>query len=490
MLLTLTTEDPQAADIGFLLHKHPDRFQSFPIRFGKCHVFYPESSSERTTFCLLLDIDPLDMARNRKGPTPHALSGYVNDRPYVASSLMSTAIASALSSAMNGICHKRPELVEKNWEFQIQLDVVSVRGGEEFLRKAFEPLDYKVVCQPIALDDQFTRWGMSSYFSLRLQATKTVRDVLRHLYVLLPVLDLQKHYFSGRDELDKLLAKGESWLADHPEKSAIVRRYLKFQAGLRRIAMKRLYELEQQNSPDDSETDQGDVVEEKLETKISLNQMRLDTVEAKVLTFGSQRVLDLGCGEGKLLGRLSKHSSIHQLVGMDVSVRSLEHASDRLKLNQLSALSADRLRLIHGSLLYRDQRFSGFDTATIIEVIEHLDPPRLAAFERVVFQYAQPKTVIVTTPNAEYNAMWESLPAGKFRHPDHRFEWTRTEFRQWCQTIADRFGYEFEIEGIGPADEQVGSPTQMACFRIQDPGSIGASRSLTQNSTTKTGGLA
>ncbi|MGC3971312.1 MAG: hypothetical protein QM775_29425 [Pirellulales bacterium] len=120
--------------------------------------------------------------------------------------------------------------------------------------------------------------------------------------------------------------------------------------------------------------------------------------------------------------------------------------------------------MLHGSLTYRDERFAGFDAAAVIEVVEHLDPPRLSAFERVLFEFARPRTVVLTTPNREYNVMWETLPAGRLRHADHRFEWTRAEFQTWATGVAVRHGYDVRFLPIGPEDALLGPPTQMAVF--------------------------
>ena len=138
----------------------------------------------------------------------------------------------------------------------------------------------------------------------------------------------------------------------------------------------------------------------------------------------------------------------------------------RLGYDRLPPKQRERIELIHGSLIYRDQRLAGFDAAAVIEVIEHFDPPRLSAFERVLFEFARPKTVVLTTPNQEYNVIWESLPAGQFRHPDHRFEWTRAEFQTWASRVAAKHGYAVRFLAIGPADALLGSPTQMAVFEI------------------------
>lgn len=198
---------------------------------------------------------------------------------------------------------------------------------------------------------------------------------------------------------------------------------------------------------------------------MSLNEQRLGAVMAAVRGSGGRRVLDLGCGEGKLLRELLKDQQFEEIVGMDVSIRSLETARDRLKLDRMPERQAARIKLIHGSLIYRDRRLEGFDAAAVVEVVEHLDPPRLASFERAVFEFARPGTVVLTTPNREYNVTWENVGAERFRHPDHRFEWTRAEFQDWAEGVADRHGYTVRFLPIGPVDETLGSPTQMAVFR-------------------------
>ncbi len=178
---------------------------------------------------------------------------------------------------------------------------------------------------------------------------------------------------------------------------------------------------------------------------------------------GAKSVLDLGCGEGKLLRLLIEDRAFSRILGMDVSTRSLQRAADRLELDRLPARG--RLELIQGSLTYRDKRLNGFDAAAVVEVIEHLDPSRLAAFEKVVFACARPQVVVVTTPNVEYNSRFEGLAGGRLRHPDHRFEWSRAEFASWATGVADAHGYAVSPSGVGPEDEEVGQPTQMAVFR-------------------------
>lgn len=464
MLLTITTTHSPASDLGFLLHKRPDRFQSFDLSFGQAHVFYPEVTDDHCTACLLLDVDPVGMVRGKRrdGGDSFLLGHYVNDRPYVASSFLSVAISQVFGSALNGRCKDRPELVSTPIPLTAKLDVLPVRGGERFLHRMFEPLGYTVDAVRHPLDKQFPEWGESPYYSVAISGTKTLSELLNHLYVLVPVFDNEKHYFVGEDELEKLLSKGGTWLTSHPEKEQIARRYLKNRSSLYREALERLKdEGGRMNEVEEDEFDSSFIPQS---YSLSLNDQRHGAVLESLRESGARRVLDLGCSEGKLLQKLLEDRQFNEIVGMDVSIRSLEFAQKRLKLDRLPERQAERLKLMHGSLIYRDKRLEGFDAAAVVEVIEHLDPPRLAAFERVLFEFAKPKTIVLTTPNREYNVMWETLPAGQFRHSDHRFEWTRQEFQDWANRVAGQHGYSVRFLPVGPVDEAVGSPTQMGVF--------------------------
>ena len=463
MLLTITTTHRPATELGYLLHKHPERFQSYDLSFGKAHVFYPEASDERCRACLLLDVDPVGMVRG-KGQAEGLLDQYVNDRPYVASSFLSVAISQVFGSALQGRCKDRPELATSPLPLEARLDVLPVRGGERFLRAVFEPLGYTVEAVRHSLDERFPEWGESPYFSVTVAKVTTLTELLTHLYVLVPVFDNTKHYFVGDDELEKLLAKGTGWLPSHPEREEITRRYLKFQPSLFRQALARLMQEEQPSEAEGDNLRPVDRAEEALERPLSLNDQRIGAVLAALRASGAKRVLDLGCGEGKLLRELLKDKQFEEIVGMDVSIRTLETARDRLKLDRLPERQAARIKLLHGSLIYRDRRLEGFDAAAVVEVVEHLDPPRLSAFERAVFEFARPGTVVLTTPNREYNVTWENVGAGKLRHADHRFEWTRDEFRAWAEGVAGRHGYSVRFLAIGPVDEALGPPTQMGVF--------------------------
>jgi 3' terminal RNA ribose 2'-O-methyltransferase Hen1 len=465
MLLTISTTHAPATDLGYLLHKNPARVQSFPLAYGQAHVCYPEAGPERCTAALLLDVDPVGLVRNRRGPPGEggALDQYVNDRPYVASSFVSVAIAQVYGSALAGRSKERPELVETPLPLEAKLAVLPCRGGEDFLRRLFEPLGHAVTARRHPLDESFPDWGESPYFTVELRAACRLRQLLAHLYVLIPVLDDDKHYWVTEDEIAKLLRHGEGWLATHPERELIARRYLKHQ---RRLTDQALARLAEEDRPDPDAVAEAQATEEAaLESRLSLNEQRLGAVAAVLGDSGARRVLDLGCGEGKLLRELVRDASFTEVVGMDVSHRALEIARERLNRDRLTPAQQERVRLIQGSLTYRDRRLAGYDAAAVVEVIEHLDPPRLAAFERVLFEFARPGTVVLTTPNAEYNVKFETLPAGTFRHRDHRFEWTRAEFQEWAGRVARRFGYATQFLPVGREDPAAGPPTQMAVFR-------------------------
>jgi 3' terminal RNA ribose 2'-O-methyltransferase Hen1 len=472
MLLSITTTHTPASELGYLLHKSPLRVQTFSLSFGTATVFYPVVEETRCTAVLALDVDPIGLVRGRQGPAGEggALEQYVNDRPYVASSFLSVAIGEVYGSALHGRSKERPELAATALPFVVEIPALPSRGGARLLQELFEPLGYAIEARPIELDDKFPEWGQSRYFGLRLTGTVRLQELLSHLYVLIPVLDHEKHYWIGQDEVDKLLRHGGDWLAKHPARELITRRYLKHRRSLAEQALAVLAESDAEPEIDAEAVDVATPApaavgrEHVLEARISLNQRRIETVAALIRESAATSAVDLGCGEGRLLRELIGIKRLERIVGLDVSMRVLEIARDRLKLERMSPRLQERLQLLHGALTYRDSRLSGFDVATVIEVIEHLDPPRLASFERVLFEAAAPRTVIVTTPNIEYNVRFETLAAGMFRHPDHRFEWTRAEFEAWAYAQAERFGYAVEFMPVGDVDPEVGPPTQLARF--------------------------
>lgn len=460
MLLTITARGPQAAKLGFLLAKHPNKCQRFKLNHGAAYVFYPEATDVSSQVALLLELDPVGLVRGR-GDAP-SIGHYVNDRPYVASSFLSVALAQVFASALAGRCTSDPELPKCVFEIEAHVSAVRCRGGTSLVERIFSPLGYEVASAEHALDTFFPDWGKSSIVTLTLTGRQRIADLLAHLYVLMPVLDNAKHYFVGQDEVDKLLAKGQPWLAQHPERQLIVDRYLKHRRHLTRDALERL--TADQELDVEEQADAKELEEQALEQSLSLNEVRVSAVVSALRAASARTVIDLGCGEGRLLRELMAASEFTRIVGMDVSARALDKAEEKLRLKEAGDRQRERLELIQGSLLYRDSRLSGFDAACLVEVLEHVEPDRLPMLERTVFEFARPRVVIVTTPNAEYNVLFPSLPAGNMRHRDHRFEWSREQFEAWARAVASRFAYDVRFSPIGLADVERGAPTQMAIF--------------------------
>ncbi|GAB0103659.1 3' terminal RNA ribose 2'-O-methyltransferase Hen1 [Nocardia sp. JMUB6875] len=487
MLLTISCTRPDgaawtASDLGYLLHKNPSRIQTFEQSYGEAHVFYPEAGEERCTAALLLEIDPVRLVRGKpKGTPDFSLGQYVNDRPYAASSLLSVAISTVFGTALHGRCKQRPELAETALPLRIELPAVPCKGGAEYAERVFAPLGWTVVATPLPLDPAFPDWGDSHYLRLELTGTMRLSDALSHLYVLLPVLDGSKHYWLDSGEIDKLLRFGEGWLVDHPEREWITRRYLTRRYTLVRTALARLAEL------DDAEPEELDAIEEITEDTVaegdstagaaaegsetedergpSLAVLRRAAVHRALLEVGASRVLDLGCGQGSLLRELVADRAFTEIVGIDVSMRELKIAARRMR--RLPEWQSKRVTARQGALTYTDASLTGYDAAVLMEVIEHVDAPRLKALEQSVFGAAAPGAVVVTTPNSEFNVRYDGLAAGAFRHSDHRFEWSRAEFADWAQRVGETYGYAVRFAPIGPEDAEVGASTQMAVFTKQ-----------------------
>jgi 3' terminal RNA ribose 2'-O-methyltransferase Hen1 len=476
VLVTLSTTHVPATDLGFLLHKNPARAQQVNVSTGTAHVFYPEAHEHRCTAALLLEVDPIGLVRTARagGAEGAALAQYVNDRPYAASSLLAVALGKVFSSARRSVSKERPELVDVALPLEVHVPALSCRGGADMAHRYFAPLGWQVDATAVPLDETVPEWGDSRYVDLRLTGELRLADALNHLYVALPVLDDAKHYWIGNEEIEKLLRAGSGWLATHPERDLITRRYLGHRAALTRRAIERLAEVDdaEVEALDDAtappvaavggpEAPDGD---ELADRPVPLALQRHGAVLAALRSARAQRIIDLGCGAGALLPALLAEPAFTEILGVDVSARALEIAARRLRLDRLPERQRARIRLLQSGLTYTDARLRGYDAAVLMEVIEHLDLDRLPALEHAVFGAAAPATVVVTTPNVEYNLRFDDLPAGTFRHRDHRFEWTRQEFADWAAGTADRYGYAVRLLGVGDEDPDVGTPTQMAVF--------------------------
>jgi SAM-dependent methyltransferase len=495
VLLTITTTRAPATDLGFLLHKHPGRVQAFEVASGTAHVFYPEANAARCTAALLLEVDPVGLVRGMGDSVTH----YVNDRPYAASSLLAVALKGVFGTALTGRCDARPELAGTAIPLEIRVPALRCAGGAGLAEQLFGPLGWTVSAARVPLDPP--SWGDSAYLDVTLSGTLRLADALNHLYVLLPVLDDAKHYWVSTDEVDKLVRAGSGWLAGHPEKALISRRYLAHRKSLTASALARLAESDDldpaeldnavpDSEPDPAEDSAGTAADatdatvdtaagaaaavaagagaESPERPVPLAVLRREAVLRVLRDCGARTVADLGCGEGVLTGDLLRDGSFATIVAADVSARALLIAARRLRLDRLPEARRERLTLIQSSLTYRDARLAGLDAAVLMEVIEHVEPDRLGALERTVFGYARPGTVVVTTPNREYNPEY-GMPEGAVRHRDHRFEWTRAEFAAWAARIAAGYGYGVRYLPVGPESPTAGPATQLAVFSRGGP---------------------
>ncbi|MDX6260472.1 MAG: hypothetical protein QOH84_2160 [Kribbellaceae bacterium] len=449
-------------------------------------MLYPEATAERCTAAVLLEVDPIALVRSGRGRSSEGftLGQYVNDRPYAASSLLAVALGKLFRTAMNGRCDARPALAATAIPLEIHIPALPCRGGPALATRFFEPLGWTVDARPIPLDPVIPSWGDSRYIDLHLTGTLRLADALNHLYVLMPVLDDAKHYWVDTDEIDKLIRAGEGWLASHPEKELISRRYLAHRRNLTDTALERMAEADGELLPDEPDSEFGDNLpgsadagggsaptppgRDSASSSPSLAAQRRATVSEVLREIGGQRVGDLGCGEGVLVAELLKDGRYDQVVAADVSSRALSRVEKRLRVGEMSDRQRERLRLFQSSVTYADARLGGLDAVVLMEVVEHVDPERLPALGRAVFGGARPGAVVVTTPNSEYNVRFEKLSAGAFRHPDHRFEWTRREFADWAEWVCAAYGYGVEFRPVGPVDDEVGAPTQLAIFKRKE----------------------
>jgi SAM-dependent methyltransferase len=414
--------------------------------------------------------------------------------------MLAVALGKVFRTAMTGRCDARPSLAARALPLEVSIPALSCRGGTGLADRLLRPLGWDVRATRIPLDPELPEWGDSRYLTVRLTGQLRLADALSHLYVLLPVLDDSKHYWVDAGEIDKLLRAGGDWLAAHPERDLITHRYLAHQRQFTETAVARLAEV------DDTEPEALDnAVPETPDTapdgappgsgtphtgapgtgapgteipdtgasgtapaRGSLAQQRRDAVltilRDTVLRDSAARVADLGCGEGRLVAMLLREPSVARVLGVDVSPRALERTAQRLHLDTMPDRQRERVDLLQSSLTYADARLSGLDAAVLMEVIEHVDPPRLGALEETVFGAARPGTVVVTTPNAEHNVRFPGLHPGAMRHPDHRFEWARPQFRDWAAGVAGRRGYQVRFVPVGADDPEVGPPTQLAVF--------------------------
>ena len=452
MLLTLTTTHEPATDLGYLLHKHPDRTQVFETKHANVYAFYPDASPERCEFVLYADIDPVKLVRGEAGSSGGGvLEDYVNDRPYTASSMFTTMVNEVLRSAIGGRCKERPELAETPIPLKVRFGPMRTDIGRERVERMFCELGYDVTLHDAQGDNP-------SYVMLELRSERhRVYEVLRHLYVLGTAIDGDRHSYIGEGEVESLVRRGEGWLPEHPDYKWITARFLKRKTSLAEKAVRRL----------GGEHEAGDgrdgLPPPNLPERVSMQRTRLTTVARIIAELGGGRIADLGCGEGGLIMEIAHEPDVREVIGIDISLVTLARAGRRMR--KLAPEIGAKVKLVQSLLDCRDHRWKDVDIAACVETIEHIDLERLPRVERCVFGYARPRAVIITTPNREYNRNYEMVGTERLRHRDHRFEWTREEFTRWCSDTAGQYGYRYRIEMVGPVDDEVGTPTQLAVFQ-------------------------
>lgn len=401
VLLTLRLPEAPAAGFGYPPGHDRAAVRTAEFAEGRAHLF-PSGVDAAAVF---LDLHPA---------TPGAGSPVPGYAAYTAGALLGLALHRLFASASLPV-DDGPQGIEA------RLPALWCPGGETMVTRLFGPLGYAVKAVPLPLHPEQPRVGTSPFYSVALSGRQRPREALSHLCVLLPLFDDRRRGMSDGDA-EELWREGRAWLATHPERDVLASRLL------RRAPRSRVHDR------------------------------RHDAVLAALRESGARRVLDLGCGPGTLLHRLAQEPQFDEVVGVEVAPDELAQAAAGLD-------PGGRGRVLHGSLAYRDPRLAGFDAAALIEVVEHLDPPQLAALQGAVWETARPATVVVTTPNAEYNPLFQNQGGGRLRHPDHRFEWTRAEFRAWAQAVAARHGYTVRFGAAGPQDARVGPLTQMAVFQ-------------------------
>jgi 3' terminal RNA ribose 2'-O-methyltransferase Hen1 len=458
MLLTLTCQGQEAPEFSYLLYKNPYRVNQFSLSFGQAVVFYPEFTPDKVSCSLLLNIDPLVLSKD-KG-RQFGLFDYISDRPYASTSFMSVAISRVFSSALGGRCQEKPELVDK--ELDLMAEIICLPCQPELnLEMFFVPLGYEVSVDRRKPDQAFEKLGENPYVNLTIRGRVTISEMLRHLYILIPIFGGRKHYFVDRDEVEKLLRLGGEWLKSHPYREQITYLYLARFKKLTRLALDRIEDGEAGAIEDDGEYSG---FASRFFRGEPLSKVRLEFILQELRLSGARSVLDLGCGEGRLLLRLAHDDRFDRIVGLDISLTALKKAEERLFKAYKGRPQG--LELIQGALTYADGRLKGFDAAVCQEVLEHLDAWRMPIFEKVLFGFLKPKTIIVTTPNVDYNVNYPGLTEGQLRHQDHRFEWNRAQFTQWASSVAEKNGYTVRVSDLGELDQKSGRPTQFGVFTI------------------------
>lgn len=444
MQLSMTVKGAGAEAVSYLIAKNPNNLYERDEKGFKVRLVYPQFTPDEVEFMIYVKPDPIDLVRN--SPELYDISHYINDREFAVSSLFVSTIRKALGTALNG----KPQEDYVQWvghlfEMEINFGPVATDLRDHELEDLFKPIGYNV---EITRGISTIREKSSARF-IRLTGRQTIQNALKHVSILIPVIDNYKHYFIDEREIEKLDRYGEGWLENHPLKRFILKRTLRFQ-GL--ISQSKYYEKEPYKDQDNL-------------PKARLNDLRYEAIVNYVKTLSNKEtIVDLGAGEGKLSVQLGFIQGVKEILSVEPSNKYRVRAVDRFQ--QVNNEEFVEPKSVSGSLFYFDSRLQNKDIIILCEVIEHINESRLPKIFETILKDYRPKVLIVTTPNQEYNAVYDMDEA--MRHHDHRFEWTREQFRQNVEIWVKDNPYQVTFQGIGEEKPVYGYPTQMAIIRREE----------------------
>lgn len=444
MQLTIRATGDNVKAISYLVSKNPENLYERNQKGHLVRMFYSKFADKELEMTVFVTPDPLELMQNKSNSFD--ITHYINDREFAVSSIFCSFIRSALGTALNGQPKEEyAQWVGHEFPFVLELGPVASTLSDQQLKDLFEPMGYQVDIERPEIHYSFQLKESSTVRTLTLTGYQTLQNSLRHLFVLIPVIDNYKHYFIDEKEIEKLERYGDGWLEEHPMREMIYRQALRF---------KEIYSLVE--SPNTEEKPEEPV------RKVRLNEMRYEKIVETAKLLKPNSIVDFGSGEGKLAVQLGFINGVQEVLAVEPSqaatlkaVKRFEKVKDRSSFIEPTTL--------WGSLFYYDERLKGKDLIILCEVIEHIDAQRLPkAFDTILNLYA-PESLIITTPNQEYNEIYDM--EDHFRHDDHRFEWTRQEFQEWCKARNHLDLYELEFSGIGEENLNQGFPTQMCVFK-------------------------
>ncbi|WP_141431100.1 3' terminal RNA ribose 2'-O-methyltransferase Hen1 [Bacillus sp. 03113] len=446
MQLSVKAVGDGAKILSYLIAKNPYNLYDRDEKSNRVRLVYTVFDEKEVEVVIFVTPDPVELVRN--SANAFDITQYINDREFAVSSLFCTNIRKALGTALNG----KPKEEYQKWvnhpfELHMNFGPVASHLSDENIVELLHPLGYIVEIERGETNYSFELKQRSSSRFIHLKGQQTIQQALRHLFILIPVIDNYKHYFIDEHEIEKLVRYGEGWLDSHPLREYIIKQSLRFSELINQFP---------------SLAKKDDEEEHSSAPKVRLNELRYQAVVEKIKSL-SQRasIVDFGSGEGKLSVRLSNIPDVKEVLAVEPSETAQLRAIQRFEKASYNQTHVSPTPIL-GSLFYYDERLLNKDVMILCEVIEHIDEYRLPNIMKTIFREYQPKTLIVTTPNREYNEVYAMDEI--VRHSDHRFEWTRQEFKSKCETWIKNVLYSMEFEGIGLEHEEYGHPTQMCTF--------------------------